>query len=163
MFENETSKLRDDIALWKELLETNVRLAPKFEEHLLLSFFAVTQMHIDALRSIIPYESLDEQKELSDELTDDTLEEAEIEDEVVEIDNLIDRAYELMALAQAKYYPDGLPIPEPESPVKNDEPQPAPIKPVSKRKRRLNDASQVGVFIVVVIMAGVLISLLLAD
>ena len=163
MFENETNKIREDIALWEELLETDVRQDPKFEEHLLLSLFAGTQIHIEALRNNLPYESLDEPDDLSDELADDTLEEAEIEDEVVEIDHLIDRAYELMGLAQAKYYPDGLPVHETESPVECGESETTPTKPISKRKRHLDDASQLGVFIVVVIVAAVLIGLLFTD
>lgn len=163
MFENETNKLREDIALWEELLETDVRQDPKFEEHLMLSLFAGTQVHIEVLRSNIPFESLDEPEELADELTDDTLEEAEVEDEVVEIDRLIDKAYELMGLAQAKYYPEGLPVPEPDITVEETEESVTPDKPVTKRKRRLDDASQLGVFIVVLFVIIVLAGILFGD
>ena len=163
MFENETNKLREDIALWEELLETDVRQDPKFEEHLLLSLFASTQVHIEALKSNIPYESLDEPEELDDELADDTLEETEVEDEVVEIDRLIDKAYELMGLAQAKYYPEGLPVPEPDITAEETEDSIVPAKPVTKRKRRLDDASQLGVFIVVLLIVIVLIGLIFGD
>lgn len=163
MFENETNKLREDIALWEELLETDVRQDPKFEEHLLLSLFAGTQVHIEALKSNIPYESLDEPKGLADELADDTLEEAEVEDEVVEIDRLIDKAYELMGLAQAKYYPEGLPVPEPDITAEKTEESIAPDKPANKRKRRLDNASQLGVFIVVLLVIIVLVGLIFGD
>lgn len=163
MFENETNKLREDIALWEELLETDVRQDPKFEEHLLLSLFAGTQVHIEALRSNIPYESLDEPEELADELADDTLEEAEVEDEAVEVDRLIDKAYELMGLAQAKYYPEGLPVSETDIVAEKTEEPVVPDKPLTRRKRRLDDASQLGVFIVVFIAVITLIYLLFGD
>lgn len=163
MFENETNKLREDIALWEELLATDVRQDPKFEEHLLLSLFAGTQVHVEALRSNLPYESLDEPEELADELADDTLEEAEVEDEVVEIDCLIDKAYELMGLAQAKYYPEGLPVPEPDITAEETEESVTPYKPVTKRKRRLDDASQLGIFIVVLFFIIVLAVILFGD
>ena len=120
-------------------------------------FFVVTQMHIDDLRSNIPYESLDEPEELADELADDTLEEAEVEDEVVEIDRLINNAYELMGLAQAKYYPDGIPVPETDITVEKTETTAAPDNPVIKRRRRLDEASQLGVFIVIVLTIFVLL------
>ena len=149
MFENETNKLREDIALWEELLETDVRKGPKFEEHLLLSLFAGTQVHIEALRSNIPYESLDESGELTDELADDTLEESEVEDEVVEIDRLIDKANELMGLAQAKYYPEGLPDTETDIIADITEEPVVPGKPLTRRKRRLDDALQLRVSIVI--------------
>lgn len=151
MFGNETSKLREDIALWEELLVNDVRQDPKFEEHLLLSLFAGTQVHIEALKSNIPYESLDEQEELADELADNTLEEAEVEDEVVDIDRLIDKACKLMRLAQAKYYPEGLPVTEPDIHEEKAEESITSDEPVSKRKRSLDDTSQLGVFIVVFI------------
>lgn len=163
MFENETNKLREDIALWEELLETDVRQDPKFEEHLLLSLFASTQVHIEALKSNIPYESLDEPEELADELADNTIEESEVEDEVVEIDRLIDKAYELMGLAQAKYYPEGLPVPETDITTEKTEEPVVPDKPLTRRKRHLDDASQLGIFIVVFIVVITLIYLLFGD
>ena len=163
MFENETNKLREDIALWEELLATDVRQDPKFEEHLLLSLFAGTQVHIEALKSNIPYESLDEPEELADELADDTLEEAEVEDEVVEIERLIDKAYELMGLAQAKYHPEGLSVPEPDITAEKTEDPVAPYKPLIKRKRQLDNASQLGVFIVVLIAIIALVYLIFGD
>lgn len=163
MFENETNKLREDIALWEDLLETDVRQDPKFEDHLLLSLFAGTQVHIDALKSNIPYESLDEPEELANELDDDTLEEAEVEDEVVEIDRLIDKAYELMGLAQAKYYPEGLPVSETDIVAEKTEERVVPGKHVTRRKRRLDDASQLGVFIVLFIAVITLIYLLFGE
>ena len=160
MFENETNKLREDIALWEELLETDVRKGPKFEEHLLLSLFAGTQVHIEALRSNIPYESLDESGALTDELTDDTLEESEVEDEVVEIDRLIDKANELMGLAQAKYYPEGLPDTETDIIADITEEPVVPGKPLTRRKRRLDDALQLRVSIVILFVIIVLIGFL---
>lgn len=163
MFENDTNKLREDIVLWEEVLETDTRQDPKFEEHLLLSLFAVTQMHIDALRSNIPYEFLDEPEELADELSDDTLEDAEVEDEVVEIDRLIDRACELMKMAQNKYYPGGLPAPETDIALDRTESIVAPEKPVARRRRRLDDVSQMEVFVVVLLAVAVLIGLIFGD
>ena len=160
MFENETNKLREDIALWEELLETDVRKGPKFEEHLLLSLFAGTQVHIEALRSNIPYESLDESGELTDELADDTLEESEVEDEVVEIDRLIDKANELMGLVQAKYYPEGLPDTETDIIADITEEPVVPGKPLTRRKRRLDDALQLRVSIVILFVIIVLIGFL---
>ena len=160
MFENETNKLREDIALWEELLETDVRQDPKFEEHLLLCLFAGTQVHIEALRSNIPYESLDESGELTDELADDTLEESEVEDEVVEIDRLIDKANELMGLAQAKYYPEGLPDTETDIIADITEEPVVPGKPLTRRKRRLDDALQLRVSIVILFVIIVLIGFL---
>ena len=158
MFENETNKLREDIALWEELLETDVRQDPKFEEHLLLSLFAGTQVHIEALRSNIPYESLDEPEELADELADDTLEEAEVEDEVVEIDRLIDKAYELMGLTCKVPC-----LSYPKISAEKTEKSIAPDKPANKRKRRLDNASQLGVFIVVLLVIIVLVGLIFGD
>lgn len=163
MFENETNKLRDDIALWEELLETDIRQEPKFEEHMLFNFIAVTQIHIDALRNNIPYESLDETEELADELADDTLEDAEVEDEVVEIDRLIDRANELMELARTKYYPEGLPVPEDDITVEETESALASDRPITRKRRRLDDASQMRVFVVVLIALAVLVGLIFGD
>lgn len=163
MFENETNKLRDDISLWEELLETDIRQDPKFEEHMLFSFFAVTQMHIDALRNNIPYESLDDPEELADELADDTLEDAEVEDEVVEIERLIDRAHELMELARNEYYPEGLPGSETDPTVERSESDSAPEKQITRRRRRLDDVSQMQVFVIVLLAVAVLIGVIFGD
>lgn len=115
MFETETNRIRESITLLNTLLEKDVRETdPGVTDELLLSFRHELLELASNLRHQIPYESLDDNEELTEELGEEHLDDAEVEDEVVEVDRAIDELLVAMGKFDAMYYPDGVPAYEEE-------------------------------------------------
>lgn len=105
MYENESNKVKAGVEFLSALMEKDYRNDPSFGPLDLVDKMMEIADDIKSLRNNLDYEVTDDVVEAREELADDTLEEDELEDEIVECDNLIERALNLLDDVRKRYFP----------------------------------------------------------
>ena len=160
MYENESAKVKLGIEFLSALIEKDYRTDPTFDIQDLGAKMLEIGDDIKFLQSNLNLEVADDVEEAREELADDTLEEDELEDEIVECTRLVDTALTLYDAVRKRYFP----LDESEEKKIQEkvfaEDSTSKAQPIRKRKRHLDNASQLGVFIVVLLAIIVLIGFL---
>lgn len=104
MYENETSKVREDIEYLRNLLENDSTEEQGANLEEVRERLDETEQDIDFLMSNLPYEVLGNIDEEREDTGDDLLEEGELEDEVVEAGRLLEEARNLLLSVREKYF-----------------------------------------------------------
>lgn len=105
MYENESNKVKAGVEFLSALMEKDYRNDPSFDPVDLAEKMMEIADDIKSLRDNFDYEVADDVVQAREELADDTLEEDELEDEIVECDNLIEHAINLFGDVRKRYFP----------------------------------------------------------
>ena len=114
MFEERTDILKEHIAYLEGLLADDSDKSEELDLEELQGFLETCQEDIDALRLDLPYDEIDEDDIPIEDFSGDNLEEAEIEDEVVEAEKVIEDLQQLMEEAREHFLEEDI---DSESPV----------------------------------------------
>lgn len=103
MLEERTDILKEHIAYLEGLLADDSDKSEELDLEELQGFLETCQEDIDALRSDLPYDEIDEDDIPIEDFSGDNLEDAEIEDEVVEAEKVIEDLQQLMEDARERF------------------------------------------------------------
>lgn len=106
MFESRTETLREHIAYLESILSNDAGEAEEIDQEELQEFLDTCQTDIDDLRADLPYDEIEEDDIPIEDFSGDNLEDAEIEDEVVEVEHVIEELQQLMETARERFLED---------------------------------------------------------
>ena len=105
MYENESDKVKLGIEFLSALIEKDYRTDPSFDIQNLGTKMLEIGEDIEFLQPNLNLEVADDVEEAREELADDTLEEDELEDEIVECTRRIDTVLDLFEAVRKRYFP----------------------------------------------------------
>ncbi len=104
MFENESAAVKYGIEFLSALMQKDYRSDPSFDLSDLKNKLTVIQTDIYRLKSNLPYEAIDDEEEREHQYPAEFEDSAELEDEIVECDSLIEQAKLLIKAVKSKYH-----------------------------------------------------------
>ena len=104
MFENELAAVKYGIEFLSALMQKDYRSDPSFDLSDLKSKLAEMQTDVYRLKSNLPYEAIDDDEEREHQYPAEFEDRAELEDEIVECDRLIEQIQLLIKAVKSKYH-----------------------------------------------------------
>ena len=105
MFEYETTLVKNGVAFLSALTEKDYRQDPSFDPDDLRKRLKEIQSDIDTLSAALPYEAVDDSVEREREFPGEFEDSAELEDEIVECEKLMEEALKEMKTVREMYLP----------------------------------------------------------
>jgi len=104
MFENESAAVKYGIEFLSALMQKDYRSDPSFDLSDLKNKLAEIQTDVYRLKSNLPYEAIDDEEEREQQYPAEFEDSAELEDEIVECDRLIEQTQLLIKAVKSKYH-----------------------------------------------------------
>ena len=158
MYENESAAVRLGVEFLTALTKKDYLTDPSFDPIDLESKLNEIEADVNFLISNLPVEAIDDDEEREEEYPGDFEDSEELEDEVVECENLIARAKELLVAVREHYLPSEAAIASITS-SPSSQPESVKSKPVVQESHKKKDIDWsflwVVIFIIFIILAGI--------